>query len=105
MWRALLLFILSPVILFGQARQKAIVDSVKAAATNLQRVSALIANYPGAKVENIEASGSDGYVTMVIRIHVDEAIIIPALSTMPVAKMKTGDIVAGGVSIVNIPPL
>ena len=105
MKRLLLLFILSPVMLFGQTRRTAIVDSIKAAATNLHDVSAVINNYPDTKVEHIQVSDSGEYVTMVVRVHVTEAGVITSLPSLPVVNIKTGDIVAAGVGIVTIPPL
>ena len=105
MKRLLLLFILSPVILFGQMRRKAIVDSIKTEATNLQSVSTLIGNNPGSRVEHINVSDSGEYVTIVVRIHVPQAIAITVLLPLPVVKIEIGDIVADMVSTVTVPPL
>ena len=105
MKRLLLLLILSPVILFGQTRRTAIVDSIKAAATNLRDVSTLISKYPDAKVEHTHISDSDDYVTIVVRIHVADAGVIPTIPMLPVMKLKTADIVFAGLSPVTVPPL
>jgi GH24 family phage-related lysozyme (muramidase) len=105
MKRLLLLLILSPVLLFAQKRQRAIVDSIKAASTSLQNVSAAISKYPDTKVEDIRISDSNGYVTLVVRVHVDGGIVVPVLSPVPVAQIKSGDIVAWKLSTVTVPPL
>jgi GH24 family phage-related lysozyme (muramidase) len=101
----LLLFILSPVILYGQTRQKAFVDSIKAASNNLQRVSKLISNYPGTAVENIQASDSNGFVTVVVRVHVTEETKVPMLSPRAIYEIRTENMVAGKLSAIVIPPL
>jgi len=105
MKRLLLLFILSPILLFGQTRQKAIVDSIRATATDIRSVSALISNNPGNRVEQVQVTDSDGFVTLVVRVHLTDAGVIPILPPMPLAKIKTGVIVAGILTSVNVPPL
>jgi GH24 family phage-related lysozyme (muramidase) len=100
----LLLLILTPVYLFGQVRQKAIVDSLKAAAPDLKRVSTIISKYPGNKIENIQVTDSGEYVTLVVRVHVAEASIIPHLTIQPAAKINTGTITTYSAGIVNVPP-
>jgi len=104
MKRLLLLFILSPVISFGQVRQKAIVDSIRAAANDLQRVSALIKNTPGGTVEQIDAADSAGYVSIVVRLHIAEPIVIPVLSTLSLVTIKTADAVAARANTVTLLP-
>ncbi|MCF8450420.1 MAG: glycoside hydrolase family protein [Taibaiella sp.] len=104
MKRLLLLLILFPVCLFSQVRQKTIVDSIKAAAPNLQRVSSFISKYPGNKIENIQVTDSGEYVTLVVRVHVAEASIIPHLTIQPAAKINTGTITTYSAGIVNVPP-
>ena len=105
MKQLLLLFILSPVILFGQTRRTAIVDSIKAAASNLQDVSKLISKYPDAKMEHPRVSDSDEYVTIVVRVHIEDAGVIPHLPMLPVIKLNTKYIVTTGMSTVTVPPL
>ncbi len=105
MKRLLLLFILSPVILFGQTRRNAIVDSINAETTNLRRVSTLLNNNLGAKVEDIHAADSGEYVTIVVRVHIDEAVVITPLPPIPVLEIKIEDIFADIVSVVTPPPL
>jgi len=104
MRRLLLLFILSPVILFGQVRQKALADSIKAVGTDIREISEAINNSPGNKVENIHVSDSAGYVTVLVRVHVAEASVIPRLPPLPFANIKTADIVVDGVGTVEVPP-
>ena len=101
----LLLLILSPFTLFGQMRRKAIVDSIKAEATNLQGISTLISNNRDAKVANIHVSDSGEYVTVVVRVHVTEARVIKILPTLAIVKMKVEEIVAGATNAVSVPPL
>lgn len=103
MRRLLLLFILSPVVLFGQSRRNAIVDSFKAA-TNLRDVSAIINNYSDTKVEHLQVSDSGEYVTIVVKVHVSDG-RIAALTLLPPGKVKQGDVVAGVMSTVIVPPV
>ena len=105
MKRLLVLFILFPVILFGQMRRGAIVDSIKADTTNLKHISELISNKQGTWVEHIHVSDTGEYVTMVVRVRVTEPIVITALPLPSAIKMKTGDIVTGMVSAVAVLPL
>jgi GH24 family phage-related lysozyme (muramidase) len=99
------MFCLFPTILFAQTRQKAIIDSIKAAAANLQNVSTLIGNYPGTALDNTHISDSGGDVTIVIRVHVAGTIIIPVLPPRPVIRMKTIDVVPVEMTTVTVPPL
>jgi lysozyme len=105
MKRLLLLLIFFPVILFGQTRRKAIADSVKAAATNLQNLSELVTNNPGTKVANIHVSDSGDYVTIVVRLHIIEASFINALPPLPVVNIETEKPVSARLSAFNVPPL
>jgi GH24 family phage-related lysozyme (muramidase) len=100
-----LLLIFSPVVLFGQMGQKAVIDSIKASFTNLQKVSVLTNNYRGAWVENILASDSGEYVTVVTRIRVTDVSVIPALPFTPVREIKMKEMVAGKMSALTVPPL
>src|SRR4051812_47485472 len=101
----LFVFILFPVMVFGQVRQKAMVDSIKAVSADIQKVSTLINSYPGTKVESIQAADSDGYVTVVVRIRTTEARIEPVTSICPIVIIKTGDIIADKLSEVDVPPI
>ena len=100
----LLLLILTPVYLFGQVRQKAIVDSLKAAAPDLKRVSTIINKYPGNKVDNILVTDSGDYVTLVVRVHVADAGVIPRLLVQPLSTINTKAIMPHIAGIVSVPP-
>jgi len=99
------LFVLSPVILFGQIRQKAIVDSIKAAATTLEGVSSFISNNPGTEVKQIKVSDSGKYVTILVRVRVTAPDIIPPLPPKSVADITTGKITADKMRAVAVPAL
>lgn len=99
------MFILSPVILFGQARRQAIVDSVKAAGTDLHGAWGSIGNTPGTRIKSVQVTDSGEYVTMVIRVHVDEPIVIKSLPVLAAATMKTGTTAAERMRAVNVPTL
>jgi GH24 family phage-related lysozyme (muramidase) len=98
------LFLLFPAILFGQERQRAMVDSIQSAAPDLQRVSDLINNTPGAKIDYIHAADNDGYITVVVRVHVPDPVVVHALSAMQVITMKSADIVPDRVTTLPVPP-
>lgn len=100
----LLLLILTPVYLFGQVRQKAIVDSLKAAAPDLKRVSTIINKYPGNKVENILVTDSGDYVTLIVRVLVADAGVIPRLPAQPLSTINTKAIMPHNAGIVPVPP-
>lgn len=100
----LLLFILSPVILFGQARRQAMVDSVKAAGTNLHGVFGSIGNSPGSRVEHVHVSDSGEYVTLVVRVHVDEPVVVADLPLLAATTMGTAAIIEK-MNAVIVPPL
>lgn len=100
----LLLFILFPAILFGQMRQKAIIDSIKAT-SNLQHISTVVSSYPDTRVESVRIADSGQYITLTVRIHIPEANIIPVLPTLSFTKLAISDIVPGKLSKVNVPPL
>lgn len=101
MKRLLLLLMLFPVIVFSQTRQRAIVDSIKAASTDLQRVSRLIDKYPGTKIESIQASDSDEYVTVTIRIRAGETIM--PVFTRPVTEIGL-EIATARLDTLAVPP-
>ncbi len=101
----LFLFVLSPVILFGQIRQKAIIDSIKAAATTLEGVSSFISNNPGTEVKQIKVSDSGKYVTILVRVRVTAPDIIVPLPPQPFAGIKTGKIIVGKMRAVAVPAL
>jgi GH24 family phage-related lysozyme (muramidase) len=101
----LLVLVLSPVILFGQVRQKALIDSIKAVSPNLQKVSAVVNKYPGARVEDIAVSDSDEYITVVVRVHVKEAPVIPMLPSRPPMPIKIEGIAANSMTTVTIPSI
>ncbi len=105
MKRLLLLLIFFPVILFGQTRRKEIVDSIKAAAANLQNVSGLLTNNPGTRVTNIQVSDSGDYVNIVVRVHVIEPSFIKPISLLPAVNSKTGEIVAYSPVTATVPPV
>jgi len=88
MKRLTLLLILSPILLFGQTRQKAIADSIKKAGQNLSSVANLLDKMPGTKVERISATDSGDYVTLLVRIRVAEA-KIAALELAAPVKVAT----------------
>jgi lysozyme len=88
MGRLLWLFLLSPVMLFGQVRQKALADSIKAAATDVKHISSSISNNPYAKLEGVNITDSDGYVTVVMRVHVREEVLISRLTHRPAASLR-----------------
>ena len=105
MKRLLLLLILCPVILFGQTKRKAIVDSIKAETANIEGVSALIRHVPGSRVEHIDATDSGEYVTVVVRFRVTEPILITELPLLSIFKVKIGSIIPAELSELIIPPL
>ncbi len=101
MRRLLLLFLFFPVVLFGQKRQKAIIDSFKAA-TDVRHVAGVISKYPDSRVEHMQVADSGEYVTIVVRVHLSDG-IITELSPLPTAKINTENIDIGRLSIVTIP--
>ncbi len=105
MMRLLLLLILFPVVLFGQTRKKAIVDSIKAADTDIQTVSEIISNNPGNNVEAINVSDSGAYVTITVRVHVTEAISIRPVAKLPATRMKIKNNIAPFAINVELPPM
>jgi hypothetical protein len=105
MKRLFLLFILLPVISLGQTRQDAIVDSIKAAATSLHNIAAYINNHPDSKVEHINASDSGAYVTVTVRIHVPESVIIPTLLPQGVAAIRISPSIPDRPATVTVPTL
>lgn len=88
MRRLTLLLILSPILVFGQNRQRAIADSIRAAGKNLQAVSGFISRMPGTDVEHIQVSDSDEYLTMVVHIHIAGATVIPRLPVIGTRKIQ-----------------
>ncbi|MES2703780.1 MAG: glycoside hydrolase family protein [Bacteroidota bacterium] len=100
----LFLLMLFPAVLFGQKRHQAIIDSIRAAAPNLQRVSKLLNNYPHTRVEDIQVSDSDDYVTLVVRVRVAGMEVIPSLRPAAVLKLKTV-IAANDSRVVAVPAL
>jgi GH24 family phage-related lysozyme (muramidase) len=106
MKRLLLLLVLSPVILFAQARRQELTDSVKAAmTTKLQSVSALLGNSPHSTVEHMDVFDSSEYVTIVVRIHVARDYNITPIPAFSAVRIKTGELIAGKVDIVELPGL
>jgi lysozyme len=103
MKKLLLLLLLSPVILLGQERQKAIVDSIRANATDLQGISKLLSTNPRIKPGQIQISDSGEYVTITVRVHVEDEGIITPIDAVRIARMKTRDITAGKMSAVTVP--
>jgi GH24 family phage-related lysozyme (muramidase) len=103
MKQLLLLFILFPFILFGQARRKAIVDSIKAA-KNLRDVSSVINRYPDTKVERMQVADSGEYVTLVVRVHIAGS-IIASLPPQSLIAMKITDVVTATPRPVTLPHL
>lgn len=100
----LLMFVLlSPAILLGQSRHKAIVDSIKAAPT-IQKVSGLLNKYQGTKVDTINVSDSGGYVTVTLRMRTTEVGLTPIPSNSQLAEIKIGGITAKKMTTVLVPP-
>lgn len=87
MKRLTLLLILSPALLFGQNRQRAIADSIKVAGSNLTDAATRVGKMPGTKVERIQVSDSGEYVTMMVRIHVEGPTTVPRLPVIAAKKM------------------
>ncbi len=105
MKRLLLLFLLSPVVLFGQKLRKEAIDSIKAATTNnLHGIPALLGNNPGTRLEQVSVLDSSDYVTIITRFHIVNADIIKATPPKPVIILKT-DTVTGSLTTANIPQL
>ena len=105
MKRLLLLFLLSPVVLFGQKLRKEAIDSIKAAATaNLKSIPALLGSTPGTRLENLSVLDSGEYVTIITRFHIVNADAINATPPKPVIILKT-DTVTGSLTTANIPQL
>ncbi len=99
----LLLFILSPVVLFGQLRRADIVDSVKANPNDLGAVSGIISKNQRTRVEHIGAADSGEYVNITVRVRVIEPLEIAAISFLPVADMLTEATVAGTAQLLTVP--
>ena len=105
MKRLLLLFLLSPVVLFSQTRRQQSIDSIKAAAsTNLKGIPALLGSTPGTRLENLSVLDSGEYVTIITRFHVVNADAIKATPPKPVIILKT-DSVTDSLTTANIPQL
>ena len=105
MKRLLLLFLLSPVVLFSQTRRQQSIDSIKAAAsTNLKGIPALLGSTPGTRLENLSVLDSGEYVTIITRFHVVIADAIKATPPKPVIILKT-DSVTDSLNTANIPQL
>ena len=105
MKRLLLLFLLSPVVLFSQTRRQQSIDSIKAAAsTNLKGIPALLGSTPGTRLENLSVLDSGEYVTIITRFHVVIADAIKATPPKPVIILKT-DSVTDSLTTANIPQL
>lgn len=104
MKRLLLLLFLFPFVLFGQTRRQAVVDSIKAA-NNLRNIQNVINNNRGTSVQDIHASDSGEYVTLLVRVHVPQPHVVPALSFLPITQMDATPAVTTLITAVSIPPL
>ncbi|MCW3121478.1 MAG: hypothetical protein JWQ38_970 [Flavipsychrobacter sp.] len=106
MKRLLLLFLLFPVMLFGQARRKGVIDSIKATTVaNSQNVLTILGNPPGSRVEQTNIIDSGEYLTIVTRIRAPKAELFTAVSTLPITAIKIENIPVRKMDTVNVPPL
>jgi len=99
----LLLFILSPVILLGQLRRAAVVDSINANAADLGAAANLIKNNQRTSIKYIRASDSGEYVDILIRVRVIEPEDIPFITFTAVVTLITQASSAGTMDTLPVP--
>gem|GEM_PF-4258193 len=102
----LLLFVLFPLVLFGQTRRKKVIDSVKAATvSNAQDIFKILGNTPGTRLERTNVIDSGDYLTIVTRIYSPKPELFKAVSTLPVVEIKTAAIPFLIIDTAILPPL
>jgi GH24 family phage-related lysozyme (muramidase) len=89
MKRLALLLILSPLLLFGQTRQRAIADSIRKAGADLPAIADYLNKVPGTDIDRIRVSDSDGFVTLMVRVRVADVHIASVAFASPVAIKTT----------------
>lgn len=67
----IIVLLLFPASAFCQLRQKAMIDSITAAGHNIGKIGKHINNTPGSKIESISSIDSEQYVTITIKVKLD----------------------------------
>ncbi len=101
--RLLLLFILFPFLVLGQGQRKAVVDSMKATDGDLHRIADIINATKGSRVEQMKVADSGGYVTLTVRVRVDEVMPVQPLTSRPFADMRAGPPLAARMRPLSVP--